>query len=112
MFFYKAKINVYVNFNKVILIVALLVFAATIATFFQKVSVHSLAMLGVVGILIPLNRAAEDGALHWPTVAALVLAGLVMSSRLYLNVHTPREVLTGAIIGFGVSFLGMIFLFH
>lgn len=109
MFFYKVTQNV--NFNKVMLIVACMVLTGTLFTFFQKISIHSLAICGALGILIPLNKAAENSVLLWPSIAVLILAGLVMSARLYLNAHTPREVLYGAVTGFSVGFLGMIILF-
>ena len=109
MFFYKVTQNV--NFNKVMLIVACMVLTATLFTFFQKISIHSLAICGALGILIPLNKAVENSVLLWLSIAVLILAGLVMSARLYLNAHTPREVLYGAVTGFSVGFLGMIILF-
>lgn len=109
MFYYKVSVNV--NFNKVMLITATLVLLATIGTLFQKLSVHSLAICGALGILLPLNKAVGDGVLFYPTVVVLIIAGLVMSSRLYLNAHTPREILTGALLGFAGSFFGMLILF-
>lgn len=92
-------------------IVASLVFVATVATLFLKISVHSLAMCGALGIMIPLNKVMDDGSLLEPTLVVLTLAGVVMSSRLYLNAHTPREVLFGAVIGFAGGFFGMLLLF-
>lgn len=109
LFFIKTRGNV--NFNKVMLIVASLALVATVATIFQKVSIHSMTMGGVAGIILPLNKTLDNGGLVWPTALLLVAGGLVMSSRLYLNAHTPREVLTGAVVGFAVSFFGMLFLF-
>ena len=109
MFFY--KVSAYVNFNRVMLIIMLLVFAGTAITFFQKISVHSIAICGAVGIMMPLNKVVENGALLVPTTAVLTLAGLVMTARLYLNAHTPREVMHGAVIGFSIGFFGMVFLF-
>ncbi len=109
MFFYKVTINV--NYNRVMLIIAVMVLVATGITFFKKISIHSMAMSGLVGILVPLNKAVENGSLLWPTLAILVLAGAVMSARLYLNAHTPREVLYGSLSGFLIGFFGMIFLF-
>ena len=109
MFFY--KVSAYVNFNRVMLIIMLLVFAGTAITFFQKISVHSIAICGAVGIMMPLNKVVENGALLVPTTAVLTLAGLVMTARLYLNAHTPREVMYGAVIGFLIGFFGMVFLF-
>ena len=47
-----------------------------------------------------------------PAIGVLwVLAGLVMSARLYLQAHTLREVGYGAAVGFLVGFFGMILLF-
>lgn len=109
MFFYKMSVNI--NFNKLMLLVAALVLAATIGTLFMKISVHSLAISGAVGILLPLNQTPEGVDMLFPTLAVIVLAGVVMSSRLYLNKHTPREVLYGASTGFGVGFFGMNILF-
>ncbi len=109
MFFYKVSINV--NFNKVMLIVALMVVMATVATFFMKVSVHSLSVCGAIGITLPLNKAVGDGSMLWPTIGIMLVAGIVMSSRLLLNKHTPREVLYGAVLGFSSGFFGMTILF-
>ena len=108
MFFYKVSINV--NFNKLMLIATSMTVLATVVTFFFKISVHSLAMGGALGILLPLNKAAF-GEMLMPAAALLIVAGLVMSARLYLQAHTLREVSYGAGAGFLVGFLGMIFLF-
>lgn len=108
MFFFKVSMNV--NFNKIMLIATALTAVATVVTFFFKISIHSLAMGGALGILMPLNKVAA-GALLYPVVGLIVLAGLVMSSRLYLQVHTLREVGYGAALGFLIGFFGMIILF-
>ncbi|NOT77261.1 MAG: hypothetical protein HOP08_20245 [Cyclobacteriaceae bacterium] len=109
MFFYKVKMNI--HFNKVMVLVAAMVLVATVATLFQKISIHSLAVCGALGIMVPLNKAVENGSMLWPTIGVLLVAGTVMSSRLYLNAHTPREVMYGAVTGFSIGFFGMIFLF-
>ncbi len=110
-FLFYFKLPLTENFNKLILIVTLLVVTATILTFFAKVSIHSLAVWGGIGILLPLNKAMEHSALLWPTTAVVVVAGLVMSARLYLNAHTPQEIWQGSIAGFLVGFAAMIILF-
>ncbi len=109
LFYYKLTFSQ--NFNNLILIVTLLVVVSTVLTFFQKVSVHSLAIWGGIGILLPLNKALEQSSLLWPTVLAIVAAGAVMSSRLYLNAHTPRQILIGGLAGFAIGFFGIIILF-
>ena len=109
MFYYKVKSNI--HFNKVMVLVTVMVLVATVVTFFYKISVHSLAMCGALGILVPFNKAVENGSMLWPTVVALLIAGLVMSSRLYLNAHTPRQVMFGAVAGYMIGFFGIFFFF-
>jgi hypothetical protein len=109
LFYFKLPISA--NFIKLMVIITVLVIASFIITLFYKISVHTLAMWGGVGILVPLNKAAENGALLWPTALIIVVAGLVMSSRLSLNVHVPREILLGSLVGFALGFGGIIVLF-
>lgn len=91
------------NFNKLMLTVTLLVVVATVSTFFMKVSVHSLAMMGMWSILFWLNNGAESIDLWWLTIGLTVMSGVVMSARLYLDAHTLREVLWGGLIGLVVG---------
>ncbi|MBS1508243.1 MAG: hypothetical protein JSS79_16510 [Bacteroidetes bacterium] len=107
LFYY--RLTFHSNFNKIMLIVAALVVAATMLNFFLKVSVHSLAMWGMLGILLPLIRFSSE--LLLPTVILFVITGLVISSRLLLNAHTPRETLIGSLAGLGVGYGGMLLLF-
>lgn len=98
------------NIIRLMMIVTALVLVAAIVTQFYKVSVHSLAVWGMIGILLPLNKISY-GILVIPTAIAILIAGVVMSARLELNAHIPREVLVGAVLGFAVGFGGMIVLF-
>lgn len=88
-------------------IITLMVVVSTVVTMFYKVSVHSVAVCGVIGILLALNN-ASDGMLLYPSIAALLIGGLVMSSRLQLNAHVLREVLYGAAIGFIIGIGGVV----
>jgi hypothetical protein len=99
------------NLFNLILVIDLLVVFSFLFTLFYKISIHSVGIWGAIGILLPLNKVAEDGSLFVPTLAAMVIAGLVMSARLQLNAHTPREVLIGSVTGFSLGFLGMTILF-
>jgi membrane-associated phospholipid phosphatase len=47
-----------------------------------------------------------------PLIATIVIAGVVMSSRLKLNVHNLTEVVVGSIVGFGTSTVLMTYLFR
>src|SRR5690606_19564528 len=95
LFYVKFKIALTDNIMKLLIIMDALVIAATLVTLFYKVSVHSMGICGLLGILIPLNKVSEDGRLLYPTIAVIVIAGVVLSSRLQLNAHTPREVMVG-----------------
>ena len=67
-------------------------------TDFAFPSGHTLASFGAATALTVRYRRA--GA------AALVLAGLIAFSRLYLFVHYPTDVLAGALLGVGLGLLG------
>lgn len=111
LFYARTRIGLDDNLLKFLIIIDALVVVGTIATFFYKVSVHSIGICGIIGILLPLNNISEDGALFYPTIATIVIAGVVMSSRLQLNAHTPREVMVGSVLGFTTSFVLMFFFF-
>jgi membrane-associated phospholipid phosphatase len=110
-FLFYTKLPFSQNFNKLMVIVTALVVVSLIITTFYKISVHSLAVGGGLGILLPLNRVAEQANLLWPTVILIIISGLVMSSRLLLNAHTPRQVMIGSVVGISIGFSGMIILF-
>jgi hypothetical protein len=108
MFVY--RINLSINYTKLATITAALVVAASVITFFYKVSVHSLSVWGTIGIVLPLCKPAGQ-SLVYATVALILVAGFSMSARLYLNAHTPREILVGSLTGFLIGFGGIVYLF-
>lgn len=111
LFYSRTRVSFNDNLLKFLIIIDVLVIVATLVTIFYKVSVHSMSIWALIGILLPLNKVSEDGALFYPTLAMIVVAGLVMTSRLQLNAHTPREVMIGGMLGFGTSFAAMVILF-
>lgn len=108
-FLFYWKVNV-PNVTNMLMIISALVVVSAAITLFYKVSIHSAAIWGIIGILLPLNK-ISNGILLIPTIVLIVIAGMVMSSRLVLNAHTPREVLAGCLLGFGVGFTGIVILF-
>jgi len=107
LFYYKLPFSA--NFNKLITLAAALVIVATVITLFYKVSVHSLALGGIVGILLPLLRFSPN--LLLPLAIVIVITGMVISSRLLLGAHTPRETLIGSLAGIVTGYGGMVVLF-
>ena len=111
LFYSRTRIGIHDNLLKFLLIIDVLVVVATVVTMFYKVSVHAMGVWGIVGILLPLNKVVEDGTLFYPMLASIVIAGVVMTSRLQLNAHTPREVMIGSILGLVSSFGTIVLLF-
>lgn len=111
LFYWKFGISYQDNVFRFLLIMDFLVLGASFITLAYKISVHSLAVCGLLGILIPLNKVTEDSSLLYATAGCLVVAGLAMSSRLQLNAHTPREVLIGGLSGFTISFVATLVMF-
>jgi membrane-associated phospholipid phosphatase len=109
LFYYKLPFSQ--NFNKLMVIITAMVVVSWAITFFFKISVHSLAICGGLGMLLPLNMATEQQDLLLPTVVLIIVSGLVMSSRLFLNAHSPREVMYGGVTGFLIGFGGILLFF-
>lgn len=107
MFYYKSRIDLHDNFMKLMIIIDGLVLMATLVTVFYKLSVHSLAIWGTIGILIPLNKITAVNLLFYPIIVVVLLAGLIMSARLMSGVHSLKEVMWGSIVGLATSIIGM-----
>lgn len=99
------------NFMRFFLIIDGLVMVSLLITFFYRASVHAIALGGIVGIFLPLNKMTEGITIFYVTIGLIVIAGAVMSARLQLNAHTPREILVGSLLGLATGFAGMVFLF-
>ena len=82
----------------------------TLITVFWKISAHSVGICGVIGFLFGFYQKYADPQLFYPILAVILLAGLLMSARLYLNAHTPSQVFTGALLGLAISFGTVYFL--
>lgn len=99
------------NFMKFLLIINMLVLCSFLFTLFLKISIHSLALNSLVGILILMHNSVDSGIFFYPMLVSVLVAGVVMWSRLYLQVHTLREVLVGGGVGLMIGMGGMFLLF-
>lgn len=90
-------------------------FLAFFINLFSKISAHAVGMGGILGMIILLMGYFPDyNVIQFPwgggevlelstnlvLIIALVLAGLVGSSRLSLNAHEPRDLYGGYFVGF------------
>jgi len=80
------------------------IFIITITVFFWKISAHSAGITGVIGSIFAVNYKFPDNQLLMPIIFMILMTGLVMSSRLYLNSHTTNEVFAGGMVGFMINF--------
>ncbi len=99
------KFNISAGINIIFITLAFLALFTAFITIFWKISVHSIGLGGVLGILIALNFRSPDPYFIWLVTGWAVLMGATMSSRLLLNVHRPVEVYTGAVLGIVFCFL-------
>ncbi len=74
-----------------------------------KISTHSAGIGALTGTLIIFSFALNFYLLWWLCLA-LIISGLVGSSRIILRLHTLSEVLVGYGLGFVISILTILFL--
>jgi hypothetical protein len=103
-FFYFVSVYIILRFGipvfikAFILSAALLSFTVTVINFWWKVSIHSVGSGALTALILVLSI-----KMHTPLtsflVAAIISSGLVLSSRLWLNSHSPKEVWFGYLLG-------------
>ena len=72
-----------------------------IDNFRWKISGHMAAMGGLIAVAMFITtRHLAVIPMLWPMIIVILLAGLVGTARLYLNRHTPLQVLAGTANGF------------
>jgi hypothetical protein len=87
-------------------VITLAVFLLTVVTYFWKMSAHLtgiggvLAVTGIMGLYFP------SVMVVYLLVGTLLLGGIVASSRLYLDAHSPAEVYAGLVVGFVTCWVG------
>lgn len=91
-------------FMTVMISVSVLIILLLVITTWFKISIHSAAIWSGVGFVsaLILIMGVDPG---WYFYFLILAAGITSSSRLYLGYHQPREVWSGAILGFVFSFL-------
>lgn len=89
----------------IFILTAIMILAAAIITFFWKISVHSLSMGGLVGILFVITAMMPESRVNYLLFTTILISGLVLSARLKLQAHTPAQVYVGFVLGLFVSFM-------
>lgn len=81
----------------------------TLITFFWKMSAHMTGLGGLLAVVIVMSDTFPTFQSLYPLIIGILLAGIVGTSRLYLNAHSPREVYAGLVYGFVCCYIGFQF---
>ena len=114
-FFYSVTVYIILKFHIPLFIkyyvitIALLAIAITLINFWWRISIHS-AGAGALISLIAVLSVRMHTPLYWLLISSIIAAGLIMSSRLWLNSHNPREVWLAFFLGSAGTSLILIFL--
>mgnify|MGYP001087245531 FL=1 len=84
----------------------------TVITFFWKISAHSVAIGGVLGLFFGLSTGVGNAALLYQILGTVILSGGVMTSRLYLDAHKPAQIGAGFILGFALNFFTIVLFYN
>jgi hypothetical protein len=71
---------------------------ALIANIYFKISMHAIGCGGLVGIFLIIMK-TNSMLMTWPLCLALLITGVVCSSRLFISDHTQKEIYSGLLVG-------------
>jgi hypothetical protein len=96
-------------FKSFVFSTAFLSLLVTLINFRWKISLHSAGAGALVGLVLILSFKMLT-PLDWYLVSTIIAAGLVLASRMKLNLHNPQQVWIGLLTGVaGFSFFMMLF---
>jgi hypothetical protein len=98
------------GFLKIFLITVFFIsLVVTIINLKWKISLHSVGMGSLIALIIILSFRMYS-PLFWHLVLGFVFSGLVLSARLNLGLHTPRQVWYGFSTGYCIVTILLVFL--
>lgn len=92
--------------------VTLSIFITLLITLFWKISAHSVGVGGVVATLLFLSLIFENEKIIYFSMASFVLAGALISARLYLKAHTIMQTVAGFCLGVSVIFTTLLLFYE
>jgi membrane-associated phospholipid phosphatase len=82
----------------------------TSITVFWKISAHMTGVAGLLAIVLVMSIKYPLVGLLYPLISVTLLTGAIASARLYLNAHSPLEIVGGFLLGFTVCFSSFYYL--
>ena len=103
------KMNVPSLFRAYFISIAAVTLITLVITAFYRISLHASGIGGLLALVI-FMMLLYDVRSVWQLTSVILIGGAVMSSRLYLNDHSPSEVWSGLFIGAGSMAASLCFL--
>lgn len=72
--------------------------AALIINIFYKISMHAIGCGGLLGVFLIIMN-SNSMLMTWPLSLALLITGIVCTSRFIVSNHTPKEIYAGLLVG-------------
>ena len=105
--FYMIKMMMPFWFVSLLLGVCLALIIALVINVFWKISAHAIGVGGLLGGVMGVAYTHVMNP-YWFFIFMFIVVGVVGSSRIYLEKHTPMQVFAGYILGFGCTFVASI----
>ncbi len=83
-------------------------FLSLLVNFYWKISVHGIGIGGLIGGVMGIAHLHMMNA-SWFFIVLILIAGLLATSRMILNKHTPMQMYAGICLGFICTFVASIF---
>ncbi len=80
---------------------------ALLCNIYFKISMHSMGAGGLVGIALLISF-SNTMLMSWPLALAVVIAGLICTSRLLLGAHKPRDIYAGLLVGIAAQYIAAV----
>jgi hypothetical protein len=79
--------------------------AALIANIYFKISMHAIGMGGLLGLFLVIMQ-QNTMLMSAPLTVALLITGIVCSSRMIVSDHQPKEIYAGLLLGMVCQLIG------
>jgi len=89
--------------------IAVVTLITLMITTVYRISLHAAGVGGLL-VLIIFMTILYDNSMIWQLASVIIAGGAVMSSRIYLDDHSPAEVWTGLLAGVAVMALSLYFI--
>lgn len=83
---------------------------ALLANIYFKISMHAIGCGGMLGLMIVVLNTNPASPFTVPFLAAILITGIVCTSRLIVSDHTPKHIYIGLLFGFIAQVISAAFL--